>query len=342
MIKQRPHRFIAVVCITFIATLLLTACGSTTKNTTKPVTPRSSALPLSSNAKTLFPSGITIVVNLPPGGPTYSQAEAIQPYLENTLGVPVTIRPIIGGGGNTAAEYVYRAKANSGTLMMAYLPQLNVGQLIGNGNYDAPKYTALAGMYGNDTSIFVSKYGSKYTNFKSLQHSSSIVTVGVFGINSSAGWMAATFLSKINHIKTATIAYKNGAAAIDGVISGAVDIASVTRAQAIPAITEHEVQGVVAFSPKRLGALPSIESIAAVGKKSEAFYNLGGVVGPPGMPSNEVLVLNRALRKVYLNSSFIAKARQLSLVPSYENAKAWAATIRSYNNLVQSHLSVLK
>ncbi len=322
--------------------LIAAGCGGTTstKSSQTKAAPTSSTS-LSTAAKNLFPQGITLVSNLGPGGPNYTSASVLQPYLQSVLDVPVTVRPVLGGGGNTAAQYVYNSSPNSGILMMSYLPQLPVGELVGNGAYKTLKYTPLAGLFGNDTSIYVSKYGSQYQNFASLRDSKSTVTIGVFGVKSSAGWMSAQFLANVNHIKVATVPYANAAQSVDGVLSGAVDLASVTSAQALPLIAAKKIQPVVEFAPRALSYLPGTESIAQVGSPNEAFFNLMGLDGPPNMSSAAVRVLTQALSLVEKAPSYQASAKKVSLTPTYEDASAWMASETNAYNLVKSHLSTL-
>ncbi len=224
---------------------------------------------------------------------------------------------------------------------MTYLPQMAIGEIIGNGAYNLLKYTPLAGLYGNDTSIYVSKFGSPLKNFTSLENGGRTVTIGVFGVKTSAGWMTAQFLSKVNHIKTATVPYANAAQSIDGVLSGAVDLASVTRAQALPLIAEKKIQAVVEFAPKSLQYLPGVASIAKVGSSNEAFYNFLGIDGPPNMSRAAKQVLREAFAMIEKDPAFVAQARKLSLGPRYQDSSGWMASEKSAYGFVQSNLSTL-
>lgn len=331
--------------------IIAAACGSTSSakpassfapSTTSVSTSTTlSALALAAKAKSLFPQGITLVSDLPPGGVTYSGAEALQPFLHAVLHVSVVIRPVVGGGGNTGSQYVYNSSPSSGILHMTYLPQMAIGELVGNGAYKLLNYTPLAGLFGNDTSIYVSKYGSPYKDFASLKNSTKTITIGVFGVKTSAGWMSATFLSKLNNIKTATIPFANAAQSVDGVLSGAVDIASVTSAQALPLIAEKRVQPVIEFAPTPLSYLPGTQSIAQVGLPQEAFYNQMGIDGPPGMSANAVQVLRQAIAIIETKSSFRSKVKKLSLTSDYQGATEWKASEESAYSLVKSRLSIL-
>ncbi len=333
-LKSKVQAFIVVIG------LIASACGSTTStNSSASVTTSSTSL--LTLAKTLFPQGITLVSNVPPGGPSYTSGSLLQPFLQSALNVPVMVRPVLGGGGNTAAQYVYNSPPNSGVLMMTYIPQLTIGELVGGGAYKTLDYTPLAGLFGNDTSIYVSKYGSPYKDFASLRNSKTTVTIGVFGVKTSAGWMSAQFLSKVNHVNLATVPFANAAQSVDGVLSGAVDLASVTKAQALPLIAAKRVQPVLEFAPETLSYLPGTESIAQVGSSSEAFLNILGLDGPPNMSSTAIRVLAQALSLIEKNPSYQAQAEKVSLTPINENATAWEASKKSSYNLVKSHLSIL-
>lgn len=332
--KFRLHLLFLAACV-FIA-----ACGSTTgANSSSQIS--TSTTSLSGSAKSLFPRGITLVSNLGPGGPSYTEGSVIQPFLQSILHVQVSLTPVLGGGGNTAAQYVYNSSPTSGILMMTLIPQLPIGQLVGGAKYNTLKFTPIAGLFGNDTSIYVSKFGSKYENFASLQDSKSVITIGVFGIKSSAGWMSAQFLSQVNHIKTVTVPFANGAQSVDGVLSGAVDLASLTRAQAIPLIAAKKVQPVLEFAPTSLSYLPGTESITQVGSSDEAFYNSLGVDGPPHMSAAAIQVLTSAFEIMEKDPSFQAKVKGVDLSSTYEDPAKWTAQRQSEYNLVKSHLSVL-
>ncbi len=332
------------IVVLLATAILLTACSSTSTTVaqTKKTNSAQVAHSLTAEGKKLFPNGITLVVNLPPGGVSYTDGAEIQPYLQKVLGVPVTVRPIVGGSGNTAAEYVYHAAPNSGILMMSLLPQLAIGQLLGGGKYNTLSYTPLGGIFGNDTSLYVAKYGSPYRNFASLQHAQGTLTVGEFGVKSSAGWMSTVFLKKINHINIKGVPFGNAAQSMDAVLSGAVDLASVTAAQALKLMQAKRVQPVVDFAPKPLSYLPNVNSIGQVGNPDEAFTLSMGVVGPPGMSPHVSKILSQALLRVSENPEFQSKARKMLTMPVYLSATAWGALTHQEYDMVHSKLSMLQ
>ena len=259
-------------------------------------------------------NGVTIVVNLLPGGITDTAARALQPYLQAALGVPVRVQNMPGGGGNTAAQYVYHLGANQPVIMMSTIPQLTIGQLIGDGDYETLRYTPLSGVFGEDTAVFIAKAGSPYKHYSDLVHATKPIVVGLFGVKSSATWLSTEFLRIINHINIQAIPFANGIGAADAVLGGSVDLASVTRSTADPLIQQGRVQVVLHFAPRRIAYLSRADSIVTVGgKASEAFTSQLGLLGPPGMPAAVVSILEEALAKAVTNSGFKDESAKVGL-----------------------------
>jgi tripartite-type tricarboxylate transporter receptor subunit TctC len=296
----------------------------------------------SAAAAAAIKNGVTIVANLPPGGITDTGARALQPYLQGVLNVPVRIQNIPGGGGNTAAQYVYHLASTQAVLMMAYLPQLAIGEVIGAGDYKMMRYTPLYGVYGGDTSIYIAKAGGRIQRYADMLNSKSPVTVGVFGIKSSAGWLSTEFLTKINHLNIQAVPFDNGTAAADAVLGGAIDVAAIPRSVAAPLIAQGRALAVVQFSPRQLAYLPGVPSIASVGKPSEAFTTELGIVGPPGMPADVASLLAGAIAKAAAIPAFRADAEKVNFTLVPRTTREWTADMaRSYAQITAQKSSLL-
>lgn len=336
------------VCLGALA-ILSSACGNTATSGSSTTSVVSGSSKLSSNslslkaqAKVVFPNGVTLVSSQPPGGLMYIASEALQPSLQEVLGVPVTIRQVPGGGGKVAAEYLYKSAPTSPTILPLLIPNYAIAQVVsGAGKFNLDRFTPLGGMYGNDTSIFVAKRGSSLKNFSSLSQSTSTLTVGVAGFKSSAGWFSATVLAKADHVNLKSIPFTTGSQAVNALLSGAIDLASITRALALPLLSSQKVQAVLEFAPKPLSYLPGTESIAQAGYPNESFYNLIGVVGPPGMSKKASGILAEGLAAVAQESTFIAKAKELHLEPTYSTAQQWGKEMASQVQLIKSRVSLL-
>jgi len=293
----------------------------------------------SAAAAAAIKNGVTIVTR--PGAITDYGARALQPYLQAVLKVPVRIQGIPGGGGNTAAQYVYHLPATEPVLMMAFLPQLAIGQVIGGGDYNMMRYTPLYGVYGSDTSIYVAKVGGRIQHYADMLDSKTPVTVGVFGIKSSAGWLSTKFLTKINHLKMQPIPFDNGTAAADAVLGGAIDVAAIPRSLAAPLLAQGRAVAVLEFGPHPLPYLPGVPSIASVGKPSEAFTTELGIVGPPGMSADVASLLAGAIAKAVADPAFRAAAEKANFIVVPQTTREWTAEMARSNAQITAQKSSL-
>ncbi len=320
--------------------IILSACGSTA-SVSRHKTRGAHGASLPAEAKAAFPNGVTLVSGQPPGGLLYVASEALQPSLQKALGVPVTIVQKPGGGGKVAAAYVYHSSPASGNVFLSLIPNMAIAQVVGGGSFNLDRFTPLAGIYGDDTSIYVAKKASPLTNFRSLKNSTKTLTIGVVGIKATSGWFSAALLAKVDHVRLTVVGFTTGSEAIDAVLSGAIDMASVTRALAVPLLNENKIQAVLEFAPKPLSYLPGTETIAQAGYPNQSFYNLVGAVGPPGMSKQASGVLAAAFASVAKSASFVSTAKSLHLAPVYASATKWQQETASIVNVIRSRAGVL-
>lgn len=307
-----------------LLTAVLAGCGSVAS---APTLAAPTSAPTRVSAKQYFPNGITLLVGYGPGGTVDTAARVLQPYLRNALGVPVVVQDMPGGGGNTAAQYEGRVESHASTFLMAFLPAITLGQVVGHGDYDLTKMTPLYGIYGNNTAVLIARTGSPYDSFRALQHATAPLTVGVAGVRSSAAWLALAYLARYNHIRVTPVPFKGGAAATEAALGGSVNLASTTTVEAERLIGAKKAVGVVEFAPQRYSFLPGVPSIAQVGSSKESFTSIIGLVGPEGMPADEARILDQALKKAVANPSFATRARRVGLEVSPLTPKAWKAAI---------------
>lgn len=327
--------------------LVVAACGSaassssSSSNSSSSNGSNASSTSAAASAKSLFPHGVTLLVGFGTGGAVDTGARLIQPYLQKQLGVPVVVQNMVGGGGNTAAQYEYNQPATSSDLLMAFLPALDLGQVMGKGQYDVRKFTPIYGLYGNNTVVVIAKKGSKYKDLASLKSSSQKITAGVAGVGTSSTWMGIGFLDELNHANIQPVPYSGGSAASAAAVGGSVDITATTAIEAKRLISSGQAQGIVQFAPHAYSFLPGVPSIATVGKPSEAFESIMGIVGPPNMSKSAASVIANALSQAVKSSALQTKATNVGVSVVPQSLSEWTANMTKYYNLVQSNSTLL-
>ena len=324
---------------------LLAACGSSSTTAASSSTTAASSKVSTSKAPTassLFPQGLQLVVNQGPGGALYEAASTFAPFLQSSLGAPVVIHDVSGGGGNVAAAYFQGLHGGGSTVYWGFFPQLIMGQVFGGGSYDLSTWPSLGSVYGSNPTVLVSSSTSPYKTFTQLKQASSggRLSIAIFGVRSSADWLAAAELSIENHIKLTPVPFPSGSAAFDAVLSGAVSVAMEPANEAAVLVKEGKARQLLQF-----GATPYVSNVPTIvqegGSAGEAFVTSFAVLGTRGMPANEQNVLSAAVKRAVENPAFIAKSKSLHLIPSYASPTSSETAIKSLLSSVTAKKALL-
>lgn len=308
-----------------LAILLLAACGSAASvNKSK-----------SASAVNAFPHGITIMVGCSPGCVTDLSARLIAPYLSTKIHVPVNVENVLGGGGNVALEKVCTASPNSGYLDTAYLPQEMIGQIIGKIGCSLSTVKPLADVWGNSTSVMVTRSGGQLSNWHDITSFKGDISIGVVGVKSSAGWLAAEDLALYNHIKVVPVPYSGGPQMVAAVLGGGVDAAMIPVGLAAAPVAAGKLDAPVEFGAGLIKALPSVPSIVKLGgSQNEVVDSLSGFFGAPDMSSAEQQILVKALRSISNEVSFIRASEKIHETVVYQDPKQFETSIQKDRNLI--------
>ena len=252
-------------------------------------------------AQGAFPSKpITLVQGFNAGGNADVIARIVATALARELGQPVNVEPRPGAGGNLASGQVARAPADGHTLIL-----LTGGHAVSAALY---KQLAFEPLEGFDWLSVVSTFPfvlatSAESRFKSVtdvlaaaKAAPGSISYSSVGIGSTQHLSGELFQSlagvQLNHIP-----YKGGAAPLQDVLGGRVDLmfdsVTVTRAQ----IEAGKLRGLGVTGTTRAPQLPAVPSIA----DSVPGYEVTswtGIAAPRGLPPAVAQQLHAAIVKV--------------------------------------------
>lgn len=244
---------------------------------------------------------IRVVDAFPPGGSTDVPMRIVAERLTHTLGQSVIVDNRPGAGGNIGTEYVVRAAADGYTLLIGSsiifasstalnpnLPYNVLGGLepiiqIGTGGHLLVVNPSLPAKTLQELiALAKSKPGQ-------LNYSSS-------GVGAGGHLVAELFKSRagidLNHV-----AYRGGAPALLGILSGDVQLGFVSITAGVPHVKSGKLRalGVSSSTPSPL--MPDVPPIAKTlpGFEVVASY---GIYAPKGTPPYIILRLNEEIRKV--------------------------------------------
>lgn len=100
----------------------------------------------------------------------------------------------------------------------------------------------------------------------------------------SLGHLAVELLQSVTRTQLIHVPYKGPAPAATAVVGGEVQIGIGASSAVIPLVQAKRVHALAVTSPKRLGALPDVPSVAESGYPGFSVINNHGIVAPAGTP----------------------------------------------------------
>lgn len=299
---------------------------------------------LASRAKAAFPNGVTFLDASAAGGSSDIQARLVINDLQPILGVPVTIQYQTGGGGLQAASSVYQAASNSGTVMLANSTMPGLNQDFLNSSLQADHYTPIARVYGDDPVVLLAKKGSQWTSLDALKKASAAgrtITVGATQ-DVSGTRLAVALLALSEHLKISIVPFSTGTTAADAAIGGSVDLAVTLIPQAVQLDSSGKTQAVLQFGPAANPSLPGVQAAGQIGLAGDEVVQDSGLIGPHGMPADQVSVLQDALKQESASADFRKRIKTQALVSAFEGSAAWGKELEGFSATVSSKRTALQ
>jgi tripartite-type tricarboxylate transporter receptor subunit TctC len=125
------------------------------------------------------------------------------------------------------------------------------------------------------------------------------------------------------------VPYKGGAAGINDLISGQVQLMLESTNSITPFAKSGRVRALAVTSAKRTPALPDVPTVAEAGVPGYEATTWTGIVGPVGLPKPIVARLNAELVKAVASPTFREKAAAIGSEPVSSTPEQFGAFIRS-------------
>jgi tripartite-type tricarboxylate transporter receptor subunit TctC len=241
---------------------------------------------------------ITIVVPFAAGGPTDTLARIMSDPLRQALGQTVIVDNTTGAGGTIATTRVWRAAPDGYMVVIGHW-----GTHVVNGAYYALPFDVLndfapIAMIATNPQMIVSKNSVPAKTLKELnawilanQDKALIGTGGVGGASHMAG---IYYLNRIG-AKLPFINYRGGAPALQGMLSGEIDVYVTQVGSAINLVRAGKVRAYAVTSPKRQEAAPELPTVDEAGLPGLHTAVWHGIWAPRETPKNIIVKLNAAV-----------------------------------------------
>lgn len=259
-------------------------------------------IPGSLFAQDKFPSKpITWVCPYAAGGGADSRSRQVAKVISTILGQPIIVDNKAGAGGNIGTEVIARAKPDGYTIGMGNFAPLAVNHaLFKKLNFNPLTDITPIVLIDKGPLILMVRSDSPFTSVQSVV-SAAKLSPGKFsyasgGIGGTHHLSGALF-EHTAHIDLIHAPYKSGGAATTDLLGGQVHMMFEQMYAAMPAIKTGKLRPLAITSKARSPLAPEIPTMAELGFPEIEVLNWQGLVGPKGMPTELVKLLNLTANK---------------------------------------------
>lgn len=257
-------------------------------------------LPGTAGAQSYPDRPITLIIPFAPGGSTSIVGRAIADKMTEILGQKIIVDNRAGAGGTVGTRAVADSMPDGYTIALGYTGTLAIGPtLYTKAGYDPRKDFAAIGMIGHaPNSIVVHPSFPAKTLGELVAYAKANpdkVSFGSAGAG-SASHITGEYLSSLAGIKIVHIAYKGTGPAMADVLGGHIPMAIAPIPATHANVSAGTLRALAVTSPKRIGLLPDVPTVAEAGLPGFEATLYYGLVAPAGTPRPVIDKLNQALR----------------------------------------------
>ena len=255
-------------------------------------------------AQQTYPKGtVTLVVPFPPGGTVDMVARTIGKHLGDVFGQPFVVDNRAGASGNIGAAHVVNAKADGQTLFVSSSGVLAANQfLYKNPGFDSQKQLTPVIRLVNQPNILLVHPSVPANNVQELiklaKSQPGKLNMGNAGIGTGQDFAAREFIAAAG-VDMLNVSYKGGAAALNDLLAGQIQVAFDTSPTALPYAKERngKLRALAITSAKRSPLVPDLPTVAESGIPGFDSFTWIGLTAPTGTPSAIIERLNAELNK---------------------------------------------
>ena len=252
---------VLLLALTLVGSMLV-ACGGPAAPAT-PATPAAPAAPGTADpapaAEIDFPTrAITLKIPFAPGGGTDLTGRMIVPYLEEYLGVPITVINPTGASGWVAWEQMLGDPANGYTFAMINSPALQMGWLdpdAGRPHISLDNFTPL-GMHNIDYWTLIAQAGRWESIEQFLEYASNNeVTIAATGFGTPGSMVIDRMMYHFD-LNLSLVPFAGWGEVYPALLGGHVDIGTGGIGESMIPVRDGELEVLAVFAPERLSLFP--------------------------------------------------------------------------------------
>lgn len=286
-------------------------------------------------AQTFPARPVTIIVPYPPGGLIDLVARALQPFLQQELGVNVLAENRAGAGGNVGAEVVARSNPDGYTLLLAN-PSLAISPtLYKKLNYRPLEDLAYVGRYGSVANVMVANPSQPFKTAQELiafaKKNPGRLNYGSPGYGTSPQ-LSGELFKTMSGTFIVHIPFSGAGPATLAMLGGEIEMMFDNIPPQVGNIKAGKVRALAVTSLKRNPALPDVPTLDEVGLKGYEVVSFFGLAARAGTPRETILRLNTALNNATKNP-------KLREILESRGAVVYQGTPEDFTNFIKAEIA---
>jgi tripartite-type tricarboxylate transporter receptor subunit TctC len=250
---------------------------------------------------------ITLIVPFAAGGTTDIVARLLGEHMAKTLGQAVIVENDSGAGGTVASRRVAQAAPDGYTLIVGTMGTHGAAP----SQYPNLKYDPLSdftpiGQASEMPFVLVTRKDFPSNNLKEfveyVQRNQDKVNEAHAGVGSEIH-AACTLLQSIIGTRTARVAYRGGAPAINDLVAGQVDFGCTVLVTVAPQVQAGSLKALAVTGPERVDVLKEIPTTKEAGLPAFQAMTWNAIFAPKNLPHAIQSRLNEALVKALDNTA---------------------------------------
>lgn len=277
---------------------------------------------------------ITWVVNWPAGGGQDTTSRLVAEALSEELGVPVAVENYDGAGGLAGMRILADADPDGYTIGM-----LGSSTVIQQYTTDAPvmmDQLSVISFFGPDPGALTVGAKSDYDSLATYVAMAKEAPASVINGNDPPGgasYISAAIMESSLGLKLNKVPYKGYAPTVTALLGGEVQSATVPLPQVLDHVASGDLRVLGVMAADRHFLAPDIPTFAEQGFDVTAG-DFRAVVGPAGIPEEQLQVLSDAMVAVLSSPEFVTKANAAGYMIEPLGAEQAAARIETFDTQV--------
>jgi tripartite-type tricarboxylate transporter receptor subunit TctC len=280
-----------------------------------------------------FPSRpITIIVPFAAGGPTDTLARILGEHMRTSLGQPVIVENVTGGGTTIGVARTARAEPDGQTICIGTWTS-HVGSAVTyQVQYDIVKDFAPVALLPIAPTMIIGRSTLPASNVEELiawlKANPGKASSGTIGTGSPSHVLGVLFKQKTG-TRFEFVPYRGATPAMQDLIAGQIDLRFGSEAsQTLPYLHSKSIKAFAILGQKRWSAAPDIPTIDEAGVPGLYLPFWNGMWAPAGTPGDVVAKLNGAVRTALADPAVRQRLTKIGLEippPQHQSPEALAA-----------------